>query len=75
MSRALPADAATILDGRGNAVTLAQTLHTAFWMHSRDDGTALFLLNEAHREFAVLAAAMGYTITPIEAPITAEVAA
>lgn len=60
----LPAEAVALLAGRSNARDLAEHLVAAYWMHGRNDGTALYLLQEAHRGLADLADAMGYTITP-----------
>jgi hypothetical protein len=71
MNIALPQDPGDILNGRGNAVGIVQYLHTAYWLHSRDKETALFLLNSAHNELRELAAAMGYTLTPIGAEVAA----
>lgn len=75
MTRTLPANYVDILAGRHEADRISENLHAAFWVYGHDGDTALFLLNAAHREFAALAAKMGYTITPIEALIAAEVAA
>jgi len=60
----LPAEAVAVLAGRHDAANLAEHLTAAYWMHGRDDGTALYLLREAHSDLAKLADAMGYTITP-----------
>ena len=60
----LPAEAIAVLAGRSNARELAEHLTAAYWMHGRNDGTALYLLREAHSDLAKLADAMGYTITP-----------
>ena len=60
----LPADAVAVLAGRHDAASLAEHLSAAYWLHGRDDGTALYLLREAHKHLADLADAMGYTITP-----------
>ena len=69
----LPAEAVAIIDGHPNARALAEHLIAAYWMHGRNDGTALYLLREAHSDLAKVADAMGYTITP-KADVT-EVAA
>lgn len=60
----LPAEAIDILNGQDKARDVAEKLLTAYWMHGRDNGTALYLLQEAHSDLAVLARKMGYTITP-----------
>jgi hypothetical protein len=75
MIRALPENPVELLNGRHEADRISANLNTAFWMHGRDDDTARFLLYEAHKEFAALAEALGYAITPIDAPSTSEVAA
>ena len=64
MSRSLPENAVAVLAGRFEAQEILQHLSAAFWLHGRDDHTALFLLNKAHENFAALADAMGYTIMP-----------
>lgn len=63
----LPTDPVSVLAGRHEAAMIAAELNAAFWLHGRDNGTALFLLNEAHMHLAQVAKAMGYTITPIAA--------
>lgn len=65
----LPTVATDILDGRGAANQIAADLNAAYWMHGRDNATALFLLRAAHDAFANLADALGYTIAPKEAPV------
>ncbi len=70
----LPTEAVTILSGRQTAFQIGETLHTAYWMHGRDSGTAHYLLNEAHKALHTLAAEMGYTLVPVAAS-SVEVAA
>jgi len=64
---ALPTEAVTILAGRQKAFQIGEALHTAYWMHGRDSGTAHYLLNEAHKALHTLAAEMGYTLVPVAA--------
>ncbi len=76
----LPALATDILAGRHEAGLIEAALNSAFWLHGRHNGTALFLLLEAHARFAEMADAMGYTIAPkvpaenaaTPAPVTTE---
>lgn len=74
MNRQLPATAVEVLAGRHEAEHIAGHLNAAYWLHSRDDATALFLLEKAHEEFAALADALGYTIAPKAAASTEEAA-
>ena len=67
MTRTLPANAIALLAGRSHADAINVALNVAYWMHGRDDHCALHQLNWAHDQFAELALAMGYTITPIAA--------
>ena len=67
MIRNLPKDAVSILAGRHEAGEIAAALNAAFWLHGRDEHTAMFLFCKAHEEFFKLAEAMGYAITPKEA--------
>ena len=67
MTRTLPANAIALLAGRSHAAEINVALNVAYWMHGRDDHCALHHLNWAHDQFAELALAMGYTITPIAA--------
>ncbi len=60
----LPADAVAILSGKMTAFQVGETLHTAYWLHGRDNATATFMLNEAHCRLQQLADEMGYTLTP-----------
>lgn len=60
----LPAEAIDILNGQTKARDVAEGLFAAYWMHGRENGTALYLLRQAHSDLADLADAMGYTITP-----------
>ena len=63
----LPENNVDCLNGRGYAQTLAERAACAFWLHGKDDDTALFLLNSVHEEFAKLADALGYDVTPRDA--------
>lgn len=67
MTRVLPDDAVAILAGRHEAGQIEAAINAAYWLHGRDNDTALYLLNEAHLRFAEMALAMGYTITPVAA--------
>ena len=69
MTITLPTEAIDILAGRHNAVAISEALIIAYWMHGRSDPTARHHMIEAHREFARLADALGYTIAPKEAPV------
>lgn len=64
MSRNLPKNAVDLLAGIGRGDEIAKALHTAYWMHGRNNGTALHHWNWAHQKFAELAEALGYTIAP-----------
>lgn len=65
----LPADAVSVLAGRHTAFQIGETLHTAYWLHGLDSGTAHYMLNEAHKALHTLAAEMGYTLVPVAAPV------
>jgi hypothetical protein len=64
----LPETAVEVLAGRCDAEQIAQMLVSAYWLHGRDDSCSLFLLQKAHDEFAKLADALGYDVTPKAAP-------
>jgi hypothetical protein len=68
MNRQLPATAVEVLAGHHQAEQISGHLNAAYWLHGRDDATALFLLEKAHDEFAALADALGYVIAPKPAP-------
>lgn len=74
MNRQLPATTVEVLKGCHSAEQISQRLNAAYWLHGRDDATALFLLEKAHDEFDALADALGYTIAP-KAPASTEEAA
>ena len=71
----LPKNAVDILRGKFTAHNVAENIAVAYWMHSRDNDTALFLWNIIHADFAQLADALGYTITRKEVAQAEEVAA
>lgn len=71
---ALPAVAVDVLAGHSKARDVSETLHSAYWLHGRDEGTATYLLNEAHKALHDLASEMGYRLVPLET-VSAEVAA
>ena len=60
----LPATAVEILAGQHEASYIAEHLIAAYWLHGRDNGTSLFILQDVHNHLADLADAMGYTLTP-----------
>lgn len=61
----LPAEAVAVLAGRATAFQIGETLHSAYWLHGRDQGTATYLLNEAHAALHRMAREMGYSLTPL----------
>lgn len=71
----LPKNAVEILSGKTAAHHVTENIAAAYWMHGRDNDTALFLWNNVHTDFAQLADALGYTITRKEAAQSEEVAA
>lgn len=70
----LPTVDTDVLAGRHEANNIAENLTAAYWLHSHDASTALYLLRGAHRDLAAMADAMGYTLTP-KADDAVEVAA
>jgi len=60
----LPEDQIELLDGHRPAGQIVEHLMIAYWMHGRDEGTALYHLKGAHGEMHRLAEALGYTLTP-----------
>lgn len=73
--QSLPTEAVAVLAGQSKAKDISEGLFAAFWMHGRDDLTALYLLQQAHSDFADLADAMGYTIARKDAPTVASLKA
>lgn len=71
----LPENAVTILKGQHAARQITDNIAAAYWMHGRDNDTALFLWNNVHTDFAQLADALGYTIARKEVAQSDEVAA
>lgn len=72
----LPKNAVDIISGKTSAAhAIVENITAAYWMHGRDNDTALFLWNNVHTDFAQLADALGYTITRKEAAQDDEVAA
>jgi hypothetical protein len=61
--RKLPENEADLLNGRHEAGGIAESLHTAYWLHSRDPRASIFHLNKVHDNFAALADQLGYDIT------------
>lgn len=59
----LPAKSVDLLAGKHEAIHIAQNTQAAFWLHGRDNATALFLMHAIHKDFAAMAEALGYTIT------------
>lgn len=66
----LPRDKTDLCEARYHAASAAEHLFAAYWAADRDNGTALFLLTEAHSQFAKMAEALGYTITRTAGPDT-----
>jgi len=62
VSRKLPKNNSDMLNGRHHAARIVEHCVVAFWMHGRDNGTALHHLEHIHSEFAALADALGYDI-------------
>jgi hypothetical protein len=60
----LPEDKIKVLDGHHPAGQVAENLIVAYWLHTRDDSTALYHLKAAHESMRKLADALGYTLTP-----------
>lgn len=69
MTRTIPTVATDCLNGQHEAAQIAESASIAYWMHGRDEGTCAYHLNVMHEKFAELASALGYTITPIAAPV------
>ena len=63
MSRKLPAISIDLLNGRAEAISLAEHCQLAYWLHGREDATAQYMLDMIHADFAALADALGYDIT------------
>lgn len=53
-----------MLKGRHHAQLIACTSEAAFWLHGRDNSTALYLLKQVHSYFREMADALGYDVTP-----------
>jgi hypothetical protein len=64
MNIKLPEDKTKVLEGHHPAEQVAESLIVAYWLHTRDDGTALYHLKSAHESMHRLADALGYTLTP-----------
>ena len=62
MNRELPTNPVDLLNGRFQAANIAEHCAVAFWMHGRDNGTAMHHIEHIHSEFAALADALGYDI-------------
>lgn len=71
----LPKNAVDILSGKTAAHRMVENIAAAYWMHGRDNDTALFLWNIVHTDFAQLADALGYTIARKDVAQAEEVAA
>ena len=67
--RTAPINAIDCFNGRHEAEQIAESANIAYWMHGRDNGTCEYHLNIVHEKFADLAKALGYTITPVAAPV------
>ncbi len=65
IERKLPESPVELLNGKEFAARITEHCKAAYWLGvSGCDGTALFLLNLIHSDFAGLAAVLGYNITP-----------
>ncbi len=69
MTRTIPAVATDCLNGQHHAQQIAESANIAYWMHGRDNGTCEYHLKIVHEKFADLAKVLGYTITPVAAPV------
>ena len=63
----LPEASIDLLNGRHQAQKIAESCAVAFWLHGRDDDTALFHMQAIHTEFAALAAQLGYSVQRVSA--------
>lgn len=64
MTIKLPTQATDMLKGRHQAELIAGATNAAYWMHGRDNHTALYLLKQVHSYFREMADALGYDVTP-----------
>ena len=64
IKRELPANSVELLTGNNFAAAIVEGCSLAFWMVGRCDATALYHMNAIHENFANLADALGYDITP-----------
>jgi hypothetical protein len=64
MNIKLPEVQTDLLDGHHPAGQIAESLIVAYWLHNRDNSTALYHLKAAHESMHRLADALGYTLTP-----------
>jgi hypothetical protein len=61
----LPYDKTELCAAGTYAGNVADRFNAAYWLADRDNETAKYLLRLAHDDFAKLAQAMGYAITPV----------
>lgn len=66
----LPAEAKDMLAGGYEIGRMFQDIQAAYWLHGRDNSSALYLLRHVHETFEAVADALGYTITPKGQPET-----
>ena len=64
MNIKFPEDKTKVLEGQYPAQQIAESLAVAYWLHNRDNSTALYHLKAAHESMHRLADALGYTLTP-----------
>lgn len=64
MITTLPTRSEDMLNAKHHAQLIASTSEAAFWMHGRNDATALFLLNQVHGYFREMANKLGYDVAP-----------
>ena len=64
MTIKLPTQATDMLKGRHQAELIAGATNAAYWMHGRDNDTALYLLTQVHNHFRAMADELGYDVTP-----------
>lgn len=64
MNIKLPEVQTDLLKGHHPAQMIAEKSVIAYWMHGRDDDTALYHYKSVHEYLHELADALGYTLTP-----------
>lgn len=64
IERELPQQRVDLLTGNNFAAAIVESCSVAYWLADRDNFTALYHLQKIHENFAELADALGYDITP-----------